>query len=268
MSQDAAEPANIKQCCAAAYSGEAARWLLGESFHPGGIDLTLELASALRLTAASRVLDAAAGRGTSAFAIAERFGCSVYGLDLSAANVAEASDEARRRGLDELVHFVVGDAESIPFADGMFDALLCECAFCTFPGKQTAASEFARVVRDGGTIGMSDLTKSREYLPDLEGLLAWVACIGDARPASEYVGLLADAGFSIVSLVARDDCLGDMIEQIRGRILLAELMRGLKRLDLPGFELETAKGLAAAAARAVRTGLLGYVAIVGEKSAE
>ena len=45
----------IKQCCAAAYGSEAARFLLGESFHPGGVDLTLELGGLLGLTADSRV---------------------------------------------------------------------------------------------------------------------------------------------------------------------------------------------------------------------
>jgi arsenite methyltransferase len=34
-------------------------------------------------------------------------------------------------------------AERLPFADGSFDAVICECAFCTFPDKQAAANEFA-----------------------------------------------------------------------------------------------------------------------------
>jgi hypothetical protein len=29
----------------------------------------------------------------------------------------------------------------------MFDAVLCECAFCTFPDKPTAATELARLLR-------------------------------------------------------------------------------------------------------------------------
>jgi hypothetical protein len=36
---------------------------------------------------------------------------------------------------------------ALPFPDDTFDALVCECAFRTFPDKTTAAAEFARVLR-------------------------------------------------------------------------------------------------------------------------
>ena len=37
-------PSDVKQCCAMAYGSDAARFLLGDSFHPGGVELTIELA--------------------------------------------------------------------------------------------------------------------------------------------------------------------------------------------------------------------------------
>jgi hypothetical protein len=41
--------------------------------------------------------------------------------------------------------FLLGspDAERLPFADGAFDAIVCECALCTFPDKRSAVAEFA-----------------------------------------------------------------------------------------------------------------------------
>jgi arsenite methyltransferase len=36
-------PAAVKQCCAALYESDAARLLLGDSFHPGGVELTERL---------------------------------------------------------------------------------------------------------------------------------------------------------------------------------------------------------------------------------
>ena len=39
----------VKGCCASAYASEAARWLLGEHFHPGGAALTSQLARALEV---------------------------------------------------------------------------------------------------------------------------------------------------------------------------------------------------------------------------
>jgi ubiquinone/menaquinone biosynthesis C-methylase UbiE len=65
------------------------------------------------------------------------------------------------------VSFQLADAERLPF-DDCFDAILYECAFCTFPDKRTAAQEFARVLKPSGRVGISDLTRrfpsSTDYL--------------------------------------------------------------------------------------------------------
>lgn len=255
---------SIKACCSVAYSSEAARFLLGESFHPGGIALTMELAGMLRLDAESRVLDIACGKGTSAFSVAERFGCNVVGIDLSEANVAQSRAGAVARDLSHRVTFQLADAEMLPFESESFDALLCECAFCTFPGKAKAAAEFWRVLRPGGRVGISDLTRV-EPLPDLDGLLSWIACIGDAQPLEKYAATLVSAGLEIAASAVRDHCLMEMAEQIRTRLFLAEAMVGLKKLELPGFDIQQAKEFARAAQQAVKDRRLGYALIVGER---
>jgi ubiquinone/menaquinone biosynthesis C-methylase UbiE len=133
----------IKQCCAAVYDSDAVKLLLGDSLHPGGTALTERLGRMLNLGPQARVLDVAAGRGTSALALAMRFGCEVIGLDYSHGNI-EAQRDSSERGLSRTVRFCCGDAERLPFADGSLDAIVCECALCTFPNKQSAAAEFAR----------------------------------------------------------------------------------------------------------------------------
>src|SRR5258708_1961395 len=100
-----------------------------------------KLASLLALSPSTIVLDAASGKGTTALFLAERFGCRVIGIDLSEQNVLDANSEAAARGLGELVEFRLADAEALPFDAKSFDSILCECALCTFPSKQTAASE-------------------------------------------------------------------------------------------------------------------------------
>src|SRR6266849_10142556 len=84
---------NVKQCCAAFYGSDLARLLLGDSFHPGGTHLTDRLGQLTQLSRDSRVLDVAAGRGTSAFRLSQSFGCEVVGIDLSEENVKRASIE-------------------------------------------------------------------------------------------------------------------------------------------------------------------------------
>jgi cyclopropane fatty-acyl-phospholipid synthase-like methyltransferase len=90
---------NVKQCCAAFYGSDLARLLFGDSFHPGGTQLTERLGQLTQLSRDSRVLDVAAGRGTSAFHLAQSFGCEVVGVDLSEDNVKLAAQEASMRGL-------------------------------------------------------------------------------------------------------------------------------------------------------------------------
>ncbi|MGI8772443.1 MAG: class I SAM-dependent methyltransferase [Acidobacteriaceae bacterium] len=265
IEQERQVTSSVKQCCALLYGSDAARFLLGDSFHPGGVELTLELAGLLHLDSTSFVLDVASGRGTSAFAVAEHFGCRVTGIDLSEANVAEANRESAGRGLEQRVKFTTGDAERLAFEPAAFDAILCECAFCTFPDKASAASEFARVLRPGGSIGISDLTRAADPLPDLDGLLAWVACIGDAQPLEHYASWLVDAGFEIAASGTRNDCLQQMVEQIRGKLLLADILIGFKKLAFPGLDLQQAKRFAKAAADAVRNNKLGYALLVGQK---
>ena len=258
----------LKTCCAALYESGWTRLLLGDSFHPGGLALTERLGTLLKLGWDSRVLDVAAGKGTSAIFLAQKFGCQVVGVDYSAKLVAEANAAAQQAGMAERVEFKQGDAESLGFADGEFDAVICECAFCTFPNKTTTAAEFARILRPGGRIGLSDLTRTGPLPRELETLLAWIACIADAQPIEEYVVYLEDTGFTRIQTEQHGDALVEMVNTIRAKLLGAELLVKLKKLDLSSVDFEQAKTLACSAAETIRAGNLGYAIVVGIKPSE
>lgn len=211
------------------------------------------------------MLDVAAGRGTSAFCLAEKFGCKVTGIDLSEDNVRLANQEAEQRALSGSVRFQYGDAENLPFIDSTFDAVICECAFCTFPNKPQAAQQFFRILKPGGQLGLSDLTRTQESIPELEGLLSWIACIGDALPVERYTALFKGAGFEVRTVEDQSDCLLEMVQQVRGKLLGAEIAVGLKKLDLPGIDFSTAKQFAQTALQATCEGKLGYVVISAQK---
>jgi arsenite methyltransferase len=255
----------VKQCCANVYGSAAAKYLLGDSFHPGGLRLTEELAGLLALNSDSLILDVASGKGTSALFLAGRFGCRVVGVDLSEENVKQASAEALTQGLDKQVEFRLGDAEALPFESSLFDAIVCECAFCTFPGKAVAAAEFYRVLKPGGRVGIRDITKDAVNLPGLDGLLAWIACIGDAQSLEQYSNWLADANLKASLAEPRDRYLQEMVQAIRGKLLVADILIGLKKLDLPGLDLQQAKSFSKAAQDAIAAGHLGYGLLVASK---
>jgi arsenite methyltransferase len=261
----AADTSELKTCCAAAYQSEWARLLLGESFHPGGLALTERLGMLLGLGPGQRVLDVAAGQGTSAIFLARRFGCAVVGVDYGGDMMRKATEAAERAGLAQLVQFEQGDAERLPFADGAFDALICECAFCTFPDKRAAAAEFRRVLRPGGQVGLSDLTRSAPVPEELQGLLAWIACIADAQPLAQYARYLQDAGLHVDLTEQHDDALRNLVQEIRAKLLGAELLVKLKKIDLPNANFEQAKALARAAAEAVKAGTFGYALMTAAK---
>jgi arsenite methyltransferase len=259
------ESPQLKQCCATLYESDLARFLLGDSFHPGGLQLTGQLGRMLGLNPASRVLDVACGKGTTAIFLAKEFGCEVLGIDYGEQNVEAARSLARTEHLESRVQFERSDAESLPFSDESFDAAICECAFCTFPDKASAAKEFFRVLRRGGQVGISDLTRQEVLPEELQGLLAWIACICDAHTIEGYATFLRSAGFSVGSIKERNDALEEVTNQIRLKLLGAEITTGLNKLQLPGLDLGAAKRMANSAMAAVKQGRLGYALICATK---
>lgn len=256
---------SIKACCATLYESDWARLLLGDSFHPGGLALTDRLGMLLELGPSSRVLDVAAGKGTSAIFLAKHFGCRVVGVDYSAINIAEASATAESAGVADRVQFRQGDGESLPFGDAEFNAVICECAFCTFPDKRIAAAEFARVLQPNGRVGLSDLTRSGSLPRELDSLFAWIACIADAQPIGEYIAHLERAGIRAVCVEPHDEALIEMADTVRAKLIGAELLVKLQKFDLPGVDFDQLKSLARAAADAVHRGNLGYAVMIGVK---
>lgn len=259
------EHERIKQCCATLYESELARLLLGDSFHPGGLKLTERLGVLLGLHPGSRVLDIASGKGTSAIFLAERFGCEVVGIDYSEQNVEQAIAAAAAKELASLVRFRQADAECLPFDDGSFDAVICECAFCTFPDKPAAAREFARVLRHGGGVGLSDVTRVPELPKELGGLLAWLACIADAQSLETYGTYLAEAGMRVTETETHNQALAQMVGQVRTKLLGIEIMQKLNKIKLPEIDFEGARSLARATQDAIAQGRIGYAIIKGIK---
>ncbi|MFI2347097.1 class I SAM-dependent methyltransferase [Streptomyces sp. NPDC019443] len=255
----------MKACCAAAYSSDVVALLLGDSYHPGGTALTRRLADALTLGPGERVLDVASGRGTTALLLADRYQARVDGVDYSAANTALAQGAAQAAGLTARARFTTGDAERLPYPDGVFDAVVCECALCTFPDKAKAAAEFARVLRPGGRLGITDVTARPDRLPlELTTLGARIACVADAQPLQEYARILSGAGLRTVTTERHDQAMLRMIDQIEARLSLLR-MTAPDRLTAAGVDLDAAEDVLGAARTAAADGALGYALLIAAK---
>lgn len=114
------------------------------------------LAAALDLRPGARVLDVAAGRGANLFAAAERIGNSgrVVGIDLAGQMMEQTQGAIMQRGVTN-VSVCQMDGELLGFPSDTFDFVLCGFAIFWFVDQNAALSEFFRVTRRGGELGLS-----------------------------------------------------------------------------------------------------------------
>jgi len=103
-------------------------------------------------------LDAGAGTGNLALLLGRR-GFNVVGIDSSSAMLALAERKRRRAGLG-CVHFLRADLEGpLPFPDGAFDYVVSVHALHLLNSRATALRELRRILKDGGTLAVSDLVR-------------------------------------------------------------------------------------------------------------
>ena len=126
------------------------------------------LVHACRIGAGVHVLDVAAGTGNVALAAAQA-GASVVASDLTPALLETGRRRAAERGLS--VEWVEADAEALPFADAVFDAVTSSVGVMFAPDQVTAAQELLRVCRPGGVIGLVNWTPE-SWSARLFGVLA------------------------------------------------------------------------------------------------
>jgi len=110
----------------------------------------------LRVGPGDRVLDLAAGTGTSSVSFAAS-GADVVACDFSLgmlqagqARLAKSDPlQAKTRGR---VSFAAGDALHLPFSDGAFDAVTISFGLRNVQGTREALAEMRRVTRPGGRL--------------------------------------------------------------------------------------------------------------------
>ena len=104
---------------------------------------------------ATRVLDVASGTAAVSIELARRVPTrEVVGVDQSAEMLAAGRARVEAAGLGERIDLRDGRAESLPFADGEFDALTFTYLLRYVDDPAATMRELARVVRPGGTVAM------------------------------------------------------------------------------------------------------------------
>jgi len=105
------------------------------------------------VTGGQAVLDVGTGTGVVAIT-ARRMGARVAGLDLTPALLAQARENAKVAGHDDIA-WHEGDAEALPFPDASFDVVLSQFGHMFAPRPEIAVSEMLRVLKPGGIIAFA-----------------------------------------------------------------------------------------------------------------
>lgn len=131
-------------------------WAATYDQEPNGL-IALEERQVNRLLAPlsfSDVLDVGTGTGRHALQLA-RHGASVTAVDQSAQMLAVARQAAQREGLS-IVFRPHALEERLPFDAHAFDLVVCALTLCHVPHLAAVVAEFARVLRPGGYLLISD----------------------------------------------------------------------------------------------------------------
>jgi ubiquinone/menaquinone biosynthesis C-methylase UbiE len=107
-----------------------------------------DLASRLSDLATGSVLETAAGTGIVTRALLARLPAevSIVATDLNQPMLDYAASQTAAAG----VRWQQADAQSLPFADGTFDAVVCQFGAMFFPDRPRAYREARRVLKPGG----------------------------------------------------------------------------------------------------------------------
>jgi len=98
------------------------------------------------------VLDVATGTAAVALELVRQKDCFVVGIDLSPEMLAVGRQQVLLAGATKKVRLQEGDARSLPFEDGLFDAVTFTYLLRYVEDPAATLRELTRVVKPGGTM--------------------------------------------------------------------------------------------------------------------
>lgn len=166
------------------YLSPPVRLGLGSCLRPGGATLTRRILELLHLSPASLVLDAGCGNGASISLLQECGFYRVLGFDIE----PQLVHEARQQDLP----VALADLARMPLADHCLDLILSECVW-NLTDRARSAAEFARVLRPGGYLAITDIYSRSGKKGD------WPVpcCFSQASDLPTVAEIFSQAGFTI-----------------------------------------------------------------------
>ncbi|MCP4195708.1 MAG: methyltransferase domain-containing protein [Proteobacteria bacterium] len=172
--------------------------IYGQDFvSTGGLNTTKTFFDSITLDPDMCILDIGSGLGGSAFYLADRFGVSVHGIDLSQNMVSLSVDRLKSRSLGNLVSFTCADILLSDW-DNKFNLAYSRDVFLHIHDKDKLFSQINRSLVPGGKILFSD---------NLCGQYEWTVEFSDyirelryhILTFDDYIRIIQQAGFENVT---------------------------------------------------------------------
>lgn len=176
------------------------------------------------VTQIKTLLDLCSGTGEIAFNHLKKFKepQTAHLLDFCGPMLKEAKSKAKKYSLDyHQIHYIEGDAQSLPFNDGSIDAVTVAYGVRNIEEPEKFAAEAFRVLRPGGCLGILELTRPsnpllyqlhkaylRTFLPILGKLAATnqeayeylSSSVNKFLSPTELAAILLNKGFSNIKI--------------------------------------------------------------------
>jgi ubiquinone/menaquinone biosynthesis C-methylase UbiE len=149
---------------------------VGITRHPFGLKQSDILLHKIGIQKNYRVLDAGCGAGHSAAHIAEKYACTIVGIDFSGAAIDQARALYSEEPYFPRMSFLEAEMTHLPFSDNYFDVVLCESVLLFVNDKERALKELTRVLKPRGYLLLNELCiaenkhseKIKDYFARLE----------------------------------------------------------------------------------------------------
>ena len=190
------------------------------------------LCDAAEIAAGHAVLDVACGTGATTREAAARIGPAgtVVGLDRNDGMLSVA--RSRTPGIT----WIEGCAESLPFADRSFDAVLCQFGLMFFDDRNRALEQMLRVVRPGGRIALT-VWDDVANAPGYAGMIALIDKMFGPEAADALRAPFVLGNRQTLEVLLNDSGLGDSIlTTVSGTARFASI-REWVRMDVRGWTL-------------------------------
>lgn len=143
-----------------------------DQFHAGGLATTKKLAELADIKQPMKVLDAGSGLGGPSRYLAETFGCTVVGVDITPSFVKLSNVLAKRTGLSDLVSYEICDLLALPFPDNSFNVVWTQHVVMNIPEREKVYREFHRVLLPKGKLVFFDVVAADDK-PELHFPVPW-----------------------------------------------------------------------------------------------